>query len=362
MESGISQVGADLRALQNSVQAMRWRPGMTIRKNSDGSIDSSSLGYQYATQSTTFIRAKVLQQRLYQVNIADFVPCDFGAGAWLGNIITNATGIIAGSFAGGLRDSLNPGPSNIPRAEVGLTPITANIKTWVSGYGYDLAEINQALASDNWDLITSRIRANRMIWTLGTQDTAFLGLESDLSHYPGLFSNSSVTVNTTLITAAISSLASSPSSFQAVVAGLLQAYADNSNYTQVPDTFVMPYDDFFGLGAATSAQFPINSMIKYMLDAFKQMTGKENFKILPSRYGMAARNAGFWHSTGTNRYVLYNRDEENGETVKMDFPVDYTLNPAMSADGFNWNGVAYGQFTGAIVYRVPEVLYFDYPA
>ncbi len=361
MDNTISAIG---REYTNSLtsQPIKWRPGLTIRKNSDGSIDSSSLGYQYVIQTTSFIRPCVIQQKLYQVNIADFVPVTFGDGAWMKQIITNATGILNGNFKEGVRDALNPGPASIPKVDVAIAPITATIDTWVGAYNYDLAEVNQALASNNWDLITARMKANRMVWVLGTQDIAFLGLDSNLAQFPGLYSNSQVTVNTSLITAAISSLAATPSAFQALVAGLLQAYADNAGYTAQPDTFVIPYDDFFGLGAATSADFPINSMIKYMLDAFKMMTGNDNFKILPSRYGMAARNAGYWNANGTNRYVLYNRDENNGETVKMDFPVDYTLNPAMSADGFNWTGIAYGQFSGAIVYRVPEVLYFDYPA
>ena len=122
-----------------------------------------------------------------------------------------------------------------------------------------------------------------------------------------------------------------------------------------------------GLGAATSSSFPIGTMIKYMLTVFKELTGNEGFRILPSRYGMAERNAGFWNADGTNRYVLYNSarlgvGSGDGLTVKMDVPIDYTLNPAMSADGFNWNGVAFLRFGGGRVYRVPEVLYLDYPA
>jgi hypothetical protein len=34
----------------------------------------------------------------------------------------------------------------------------------------------------------------------------------------------------------------------------------------------------------------------------------------------------------------------------------------MSADGFNWNGVAFLRFSGGQIYRVPEVLYLDYAA
>ena len=50
------------------------------------------------------------------------------------------------------------------------------------------------------------------------------------------------------------------------------------------------------------------------------------------------------------------------ETVRMDLPVKFQLNPAATGDNFNWNGVSLAQFTGAVVYRVPEVLYFNWAA
>jgi hypothetical protein len=346
---------------------MAIQPGTPVRFNSDGSVDSSNLAVQYFMESTSFIRAQVISQKFYEVSIPDFMSVDKGTGGWQNEIITNATGIIGGTFAAGTGPADNAGPTNIPRVDVAIYPFRQRIKTWKGGYGYAIDEVNQALAANNFDLITARMKANRKLASLGLQDVAFLGLETDLTDFPGLYSNSGVTVNTSLITAPLSSYSNNPAAFQAFIAGLLAAYATNANYTATPDTFLVPYADFMGLGAATSASFPIGTMIKYMLTVFKELTGNEGFRILPSRYGMADRNAGFWNSNGTNRYVLYNSarlgvGSGDGLTVKMDVPIDYTLNPAMSADGFNWNGVAFLRFGGGQIYRIPEVLYLDYPA
>jgi hypothetical protein len=382
----VERIVRDLHEYQNSsefgrraggpkmpARRFKYRPGMAIqpgtpvRLNSDGSIDSSNVGVQYFMESTSFIRAQVISQKFYEVSIPDFMSVDKGTAGWQNEIITNATGIIGGTFAAGTGPADNSGPTNIPRVDVAIYPFRQRIKTWKGGYGYSIDEVNQALAANNFDLITARMKANRKLASLGLQDVAFLGLETDLTEFPGLYSNSSVTVNTSLITAPLSSYSNSPAAFQAFIAGLLAAYSTNANYTATPDTFLVPYDDFMGLGAATSDSFPIGTMIKYMLTVFKELTGNEGFRILPSRYGMADRNAGFWNANGTNRYVLYNSarlgvGSGDGLTVKMDVPIDYTLNPAMSADGFNWNGVAFLRFGGGQIYRVPEVLYLDYPA
>lgn len=382
----VTRIVRDLHEYQNSTEfgrraagpkmparRFKWRPGMQlnaglpVRLNSDGSVDSASLAVQYFMESTSFIRSSIISQKFYEVSIPDFMSVDRGVGGWQNEIITNATGIIGGTFAAGTGPADNSGPTNIPRVDVALYPFRAPIKTWKGGYGYAIDEVNQALAANNFDLITARMKALRKLSALGLQDVSFLGLETDLADYPGLYSNSSVTVNTSLITAPLSSFSSDPAAFQAFIANVLAAYSANANYTATPDTFLVPYNDFMGLGAATSSSFPIGTMIKYMLTVFKELTGNEGFRILPSRYGMAERNAGFWNADGTNRYVLYNSarlgvGSGDGLTVKMDVPIDFTMNPAMSADGFNWNGVAFLRFGGGHIYRVPEVLYLDYPA
>ncbi len=329
---------------------IQWRPGMVL-KNSNGNIDSNTLGYQYTTQTTTFIRERVVEQKFYTVPIADYVPVDVGVGAWMEDIKTNLTYDIAGDFASGLV-SLSSSPSAIPTVDVGTAPVNAKVYTWAKAYQYSVPEVSKALAGDNWDVVSGKMSALVKNWQLGLQAIAFLGLQQDQTNCPGLLTSPQVTINTSVITANISSLGSA--AFQTLVANILGAYLSNAAYTVMPNTFVMPLSDFAGLGTAASNQFPINDMISYLTNFFVKITGEKDFKILPVAYAQQAQNAAF---NNTNRYCLYRKDPE---TVKMDIPVDFTLNPAGTANNWNWQGVGGGQFTGAIYYRPSEAIYFDH--
>jgi len=341
------------KELRNSA-GVAWRPGMKLL-NSNGNIDSASLGYQYATQTTTFIRERVVEQKFYQVPIADFVPVDVGVGAWMEDIKTNLVYDVAGDFESGIV-SVASGPSQLSTVDVGTSPKSAKVITWAKGYQYSVPEVSKALAANNWDVVSGKMSALVKNWQLGLQKIAFLGLQQDLANVPGLLTSPEVSVNTSVITANISSLASA--AFQTLVATILAAYATNANYTVMPNTFVMPLTDYLGLGTAASNGFPIVDMITYLENMFKKITGEKDFKILPLAYAQAAQNGGYINGlTGKNRYVLYRRDPE---TLKMDIPVDFVLNPAGTSNNFNWQGVGAGQFTGTIFYRPAEAIYFDH--
>jgi hypothetical protein len=334
--------------------SLRWQPNMKLL-NSDGNIDSSSLGYNYTIQTTTFIRERVVEQKFYQVPIADFVPVDVGVGAWMEDIKTNLVYDIAGDFESGIT-SVASGPSQLATVDVATAPKNAKVITWAKGYQYAVPEVAKALASNNWDVVSGKMSALKKNWDLGLQKIAFLGLQQDLTNVPGLLTSPEVTVNTAVITQAISSMNSTQ--FQALVASILAAYAANANYTAMPNVFAMPLADFLGLGTAAASGFPIVDMVTYLENMFKKITGEKDFKILPLAYGQAAQNAGYINgSSGKNRYCLYRKDPE---TLKMDIPVDFTLNPAGTSNNFNWQGVAAGQFTGAIFYRPAEAIYFQY--
>lgn len=333
---------------------LQWSRGMQLL-NSDGNIDSGSLGYQYAIQTTTFIRERVVEQKFYQVPIADFVPVDVGVGAWMEDIKTNLVYEIAGDFESGI-SSLSSGPSQIATVDVATSPLNAKVITWQKGYQYAVPEVAKALASNNWDVVSGKMTALKKNWDLGLQKIAFLGLQQDLANVPGLLTNGQVTVNTAVITKAISSM--SAAEFQTLVSTILAAYAANANYTAMPNVFAMPLADYLGLGTATSSGFPVGDMVTYLENFFKKITGEKDFKILPLAYGQAAQNAGYINgASGKNRYCLYRKDPE---TLKMDIPVDFTLNPAGTSNNWNWQGVAGGQFTGAIFYRPAEAIYFQY--
>lgn len=46
----------------------------------------------------------------------------------------------------------------------------------------------------------------------------------------------------------------------------------------------------------------------------------------------------------------------------MDIPVDYTNTMQNTLNGFSFQNVGYGQYSGAVAYRPLETLYFDWNA
>lgn len=339
------------------IPQIKWQPGMTLR-NANGNVDQSSLGYQYTMQSTTFIRSKVIMQKFYEVQggLTEYVPIAVGQGTYMEDIKTNVVYQAAGGFDGGYVGTAQS-PSQLGNVGVATAPITAKIRTWAKSYQYSIIEIEKALAYNNWNVIEAKMEALTKHWQLGLQEKAFLGDKSDLVNFPGLLSNANVTVNLSVITVAISSM--NPTQFQALIQLLIATYFANSNQTRMPNRFLMPTSDFLGLATFVNPAFPMagSMMIDVLEEAFKKITGNPGFKIVHSIYGQQAINAGYWAALGTNRYLLYNHEEE---TVKMDVPLNFIMSPANTGDNFIFTGVGQAQHTGCIFYRPAEGLYFDY--
>ena len=330
---------------------LKWQPGMRI-DNASGTVNPTSLGYQYTIQTTTqILPERVIGQTFYTVPFEKFVPVEVGVAAWMESIKINTGFRLAGNFFNGL-SSLNQGNAQMARVDVGIAPVNVAIDTFTAGYDYTISEIKKALASDNWDVVSDKMLALKEMWDLGLQYVCFLGNPQDQTNFPGLLTNSNVTVNNAIIPQLISSFTAAQ--FATLVAQIIQAYFANTNSTMMPNTFVIPYTDWNGLMTPVSAQFPNVSMITYLLDAFKQVTGRPDFQILPLAYCDTANNGTL---IGHYRYALYHRDPK---TMRMFIPVDFLLNPAGTANNWQWQGVAAGQFTSPVLIKPAEVLYFDH--
>lgn len=335
--------------------AAPWQPGMKL-ENSNGNVPDNTLAYQYTIQTTTAIRQDVIQQKFYEVAPADFMPVLVGLGAWMEDIKTNIEFQAAGGFESGYISTAQS-PSQLDNVDVATAPVDARIWTWAKAYRYSIPEINKALAYNNWNIIQAKMAALMKHAQLGIQKISFLGNPTDLAGTPGLLSNSSVTVNTAVITQAISSMTFAQ--LQTLIADILEAYFLNSNNTVLPDSLAIPMSDYLGLGAFVNPAFPLagSSFLAVLEDMFKKMTGNANFMIRGLLYGNQAANVGYWATLGTNRYVLY---RNNPDTLKMDIPVPFTMNPAVPVGSINFEGSMMFQHTGCIFYRPAEALYFDW--
>ena len=313
---------------------------------------NSDFGYKVQIDTLTQIRANIVEQKFYEIEPSKVVPVKVGFGAWSNQLLTYKSTKFASNFEEGDIDTANG--SKIAKVDFGITPEYTKIKNWAKEGGYNLFDINQAQISGNWNLIQEIESSRKKNWDLGIQKIAFLGHSSD-TDILGLLNQSVVASDTTTITKAFANM--SESEFQTAIKNLLKVYFANSNSTAMPDTFVLAMSDWLGLGQ-TSASATYAGIGKtrreYLEDEFKKITQNPNATIVAVAYCDKANN-----SLAKNRYALYNK---NQDVLEMNIPISYTSTIAGSYNNFQFQSIAYGQYTGVKVYRPKEIIYFDFNA
>ena len=329
--------------------------GLTVR-NSTGDIDQTTLGYQIAIDTLTFIKKQITEQKFYEVAPADYIPISVGDGAFSDKILTNLTVSTARDFESGIIQQ-GSGNDRLESADSAIASKTVAVLNWAKAVGYSVFEIEQALQANNWDIIESKHRSRKKNWDLGIQKLAFLGLISDNSNFPGLLTQSGSTVNSDLTTIQTSISNMTTQQFANFVAAVVASYQSNCVYTAMPTHFIIPQDDWLGLSTPVSPTYPFNSKLEYLKKAFAEIV-PGGVKIMPSIYSMPTYNSAVVNAgTGLHRYCMYRYDPE---TLRMDIPVDYTVTQPNTLNNFQFQDAGYGQATGVGVYRGLEVLYFDY--
>lgn len=308
----------------------------------------NDLGFNIDVTTLTTIMKKITEQKFFEIPPADFMPVRVGEGAYSADLTTYRSFALGGGFENGIIDS-GQANSKLASADAGVDSLTVPVKNWAKTIGWTLFELEQAAKSGNWDIVTAKERARKKNWDLGIQKVAFLGIDGD-SSVNGLLTQAGVTINTTTITKAISSMTGTE--LKAFVKDVLDKYRANCERTAWPTHFTIPESDYLGLAGPSDAQFHIKSTMQVLLETFRTMTKNDNFQIMSLAYGDAAYNG-----LSKQRYALYNSEEES---LRMDIPVDYTSTLANSIDNFSFQNVGFGQFTGALAYRPKEMIYFQY--
>lgn len=309
---------------------------------------TNALGFEIDITSLTSVQKLVTQQKFFEIAPADYMPVRVGNGAWSAQLTTYLASYLSDDFSTGV---INTGGNNgrLATADVGISALSVQVINWAKSIGWTLPELQLATKSGDWDLITSKEVSRKRNWDLGIQKVAFLGLAGD-ANVLGLYTQSGVTVDTTTLTQAISSL--STAALKDFCAAILNVYRSNANRTAWPTHFIIPESDYLGLAAPASADFPIKSVLQQLEETFAVMTKKPGFKILPSAYGDKAYSGQTYQ-----QYVLLNYDESS---LRMDIPVDYTNTLASTMDNFSFQSVGYGQFTGVLAYRPLEMYYLRF--
>ena len=318
--------------------------------NSNGDIDPGSTGYQYIIDTLSFIRSKVIEQKFYEIPIADYVPVDVGEAAWSEEIIQNISFMTGGGFFDGDIDQ-GQGGERLATVDAALAPVRMPVRTWAKAANWTIMEIAMAAAASKWDVVSSKLESLKKNWDLGIQQVAFLGHPA-VSTITGLLNNAAVTINTSLLPTTVSKMTAAQ--FATFVAAVLGTYFANTNSTAMPDTLIMPTSDVLGLATPVSSDYPLISKMTYLEDAFKKASGNAGFKILPLAYAQAAQNLAA--GIGKQRHVLFKRDPD---VLSLSIPVDLTMLEAKSTNGINWQEPAYGQYSGVLATRPREILYMD---
>jgi Uncharacterized protein conserved in bacteria (DUF2184) len=318
----------------------------------------NSLGAEInITTLTTIVRA-VSQQKFYDVPFAQYVPVNVGEGAYSTQLTTWRSFVLGDSFETGIIDT-GSNNTRLAQGDAGVDAQNLKVLNWAKEIAWNVIELQYAQKTGSWDLITAKEVSRKTNWDLGIQRIAFLGANGEngaSGNCQGLLNQSSTVYDTTLLGAGntITGLATTPQNLSNFITNLLTRYRNQNNGSAWGTHLIVPESDFLGFGTATSAQFPLKPIIEYMLESFKLMTGNPNFKILPLRYAMAANNT-IGGASGTNVYTMLNYDEKS---IRMNLPVDYTPTMAQSLNGFQYQNVGFGQFTGVQVLRPQELFQF----
>lgn len=320
--------------------------------NTDGTLDTNSAGFRFIIDTLTFIRSGIIEQKFFKVAPGDYMPVDVGEAAWFGKIVQNVVLYDGDSFFTG--DQGQGQSARLANTDALLEQLDMITQVWAKQVNWNIVEIAQAAAAGNWDVVSSKMKSLKVNWDLGIQETAFLGHPSR-STMTGLLTSSAITPNTTLLPKKVSEM--SAAELATLIGTMFGTYYTRTNSTALPDTWIMPTDDFLGLTQPFSSTYPVNDRLSYLEMAAKRATSNPNFKIIPLAYCQAANNADRLNSgSGYDRHVLYTNDPD---TLKLSIPVDFTMLEADTANKFNWSQAAYGQYSGCLITRPLQVMYMD---
>lgn len=307
----------------------------------------NSVGYgEIDLTLLTVLEREISKQKFYTVDPSEFIPMDTTTGGFADYITVlrsyvNADADISTWERGNDTD-------NARRNQVGaqVESVSLKLHNLDKMVSYSLFELKQAMQTGIWNVVTEKERARKIDYDLAVQRAL---LQGDSKH-KGLLNQTGVTTNTTTLTKKISSMTSAE--FKAFMASVFKDYFDNSNSTALPDTFVIPMEDFLGMGVAVDEQYPlVNSMLERFKNVFREVTGNANADIKPLVYCNAAKNG------GTAKYALYRKD---WDCLRAYQPVDYTVVQGATVDGMNYQNTAYARISDVFVNRPKELMYFTF--
>lgn len=294
----------------------------------------------------TVLEREISKQKFYTVNPEDFIPMDHTTGGFADYITVLRSFINADADISTWERGVDA--DNARRNQVGakVESVSLKVHNLDKMVSYSLFELKQAMQTGIWNIVTEKERARKIDYDLAVQAAL---LKGDAKH-KGLLNQTGATTNTTVLTKNISAMTSAE--FKAFMASVFAEYFANTNSTALPDTFVIPMEDFLGMGVAVDEQYPlVSSMLERFTNVFRETTGNSNAVIKPLVYCNKNQNG------GTAKYALYRKD---WDCLRAYQPVDYTVVQGATVDGMNYQNTAYARVSDVFLNRPKELMYFTH--
>lgn len=309
-------------------------------------FDYPTAGVVQTVDTITDIIQGVVEAKYYELagqTPSDFVDVQVGRGAYMGQLFQFTSEYVGAPFSQCIINPKSTGIHNDAVADIAVDGINIPNNFYRQKYSISQEELKMAAANRiGFDVIEQKEKSRAKNWQLGIQDVLFNGLGDGRTF--GLNTQTGVTTNVTLLPAAIESMTTTQIRNFAGAA-LATAFA-NSNYTVMPNRWLMPTRTYLALGVPFDTQFAYKTVREVLEDAFKQAGAPADFKIVHSLYNNTA-GAG-----GKGLHAFYNTED-----VVMYIPKDYTPHPLYAQGALDMISDAEGQFTGVWVKRPGAFLY-----
>lgn len=309
-------------------------------------FDYPTAGVVQTVDTITDIIQGVVEAKYYELagqTPSDFVDVQVGRGAYMGQLFQFTSEYVGAPFNQCIINPKSTGIHNDAVADIAVDGINVPNNFYRQKYSISQEELKMAAANRiGFDIIEQKEKSRAKNWQLGIQDVLFNGLGDGRTL--GLNTQTGVTTNVTLLPAVIESMTSTQIRNFAGAA-LSTAFA-NSNYTVMPNRWLMPTRTYLALGVPFDTQFAYKTVREVLEDAFKQAGAPSDFKIVHSLYNNTAGTG------GKGLHAFYNTED-----VVMYIPKDYTPHPLYAQGALDMISDAEGQFTGVWVKRPGAFMY-----
>ncbi len=308
----------------------------------------TDIGIQQVITTLTNYSATVIEEKFYEIeNLGDIVPImPSTATAWLDDVAMTTVHYLSKDRR---KKKTNGARNKVNKSDIAYGQKMFPRKIFEDSVMWTDTQLRQAAASlQKINLMKDELQSLKIGFDLEFQSDVFVG-DDDINLY-GLLNNPEVAVNSDFFTKPIGDF--TPDEFNNFIKTLLSLYSQNCNATTLPDTLVLPLSHLLGMVSFVSPEFPINSRIDAIENAFSKAVGRP-FKV----YGVAYCDKNYGY-VAEDRYMLYRNDPK---TLEVEVPVPFELINPNTGYNYYYEMIGRAQYSGCNIKRPLEVMAFSVP-